>query len=141
MKETCRYCGLSIADSERVITHSYWQGLPFPCHKACKDQGVKDEAYQCQVEDADCNDCKHFKRVWQANLQREWSLNNRREWVVLTFQPEVWHGLCLKFNRPTEAYPKKWTGRVCFEHRSHLEKVQVWVVCLYSAYSTACFWG
>jgi hypothetical protein len=29
----------------------------------------------------------------------------------------VWTGHCLKFDQPTEAYPKRWTGRPCFEHR------------------------
>lgn len=114
---TCRYCNKPIEESDRVVTHSYWQGLPFDCHKACKDAGVKQESLDCQLIDADCNDCKHFKRAWQAEKRHEWSLNIHQEWIVLTHKPEVWHGLCLKFNRPTEAYPNKWTGRECFEHR------------------------
>src|SRR2546421_532208 len=52
---------------------------------------MKREAYECQVVDADCNDCKHFRRG-------------------ALVAKEAWSGHCLKFDRETRAYPKKWTG-------------------------------
>ncbi len=95
----CRYCGEPVTDvANAAITHSYWQGIPFICHSACKDKGVKLEAYDCQVIDADCNDCKCFVRSHMVGK-------------------DVWAGHCQKFDRETRAYPKKWTGRECFEHR------------------------
>lgn len=98
MSDICRYCSLPVDATDAVTTHSYWQGLPFVCHKACKEAGVKQEAFDCQTIDADCNDCRHFRRGQLVGK-------------------EVWDGLCQKYDCETRAYPKKWTGHECFEHR------------------------
>ncbi len=95
----CRYCEKPVTKSDdAAITYSYWQGMPFICHRLCKEAGIRQEAYDCQMIDADCNDCRHFQRGQLTGK-------------------EVWSGHCLKFNRETKAYPKKWTGMKCFEHR------------------------
>ena len=94
---TCRYCDKPV-ETDSVVTHSYWQGVKFVSHAACKVVGEKSEALECQTIDADCNDCRHFQRGQLVGK-------------------EVWSGHCQKFNHKTRAYPKKWTGRECFEHR------------------------
>lgn len=115
MKKECRYCGLEII-SDEVITHSYWGGFPFPCHKSCMEAGIKQEAFDCQVIDADCNDCKHYKRghLVYPIVSR---LGTRDGVVEVSHQPNAFTGTCLKFNKPTLAQPNKWSGFACFEHR------------------------
>ena len=63
----------------------YWgphsvDGVPvrFPVHKACKQQAMKDEAYECQVIDADCNDCRHFDRDTSYRAPKETPGSARR---------------------------------------------------------------
>lgn len=100
---TCRYCDKPIPEGQEVKTHSYWQGDQFWCHSACKQSGERAEAIECQTVDADCNDCLHFQRGSMA------------------FNKQIWNGRCLKFDKLTQAFPKKWTGHKCFEHRRSLE--------------------
>lgn len=107
----CRYCGQPVELVDAVITNSYWQGLPFICHRACKNEGVKQEALDCQVIDSDCNDCKHFKR---GELIHRESWESGRRVKVNT---HVFTGHCLKLDKPTVARPMIWTGMPCFEHR------------------------
>lgn len=114
----CRYCSQPLAESEAVKTHSYWGGLPFVCHAACKQAGEREEAFECQCIDADCNDCKHYQRGKLAPLVRSWLHKPDGRRVEVTHQPNVFiGGRCLKFDKPTEASPNKWTGHECFEHR------------------------
>lgn len=115
MSETCRYCGKEIAPADLATTNSYWQGLPFPCHRACKDAGMRQEAFDCQCIDADCNDCRHFKRGML--VQRWLSCIEDGKASKKLVNMGIFTGHCLKFDQPTEAYPNKWTGRPCFEHR------------------------
>lgn len=84
-------------------------------HHYCRKDAIKAEALECQTIDADCNDCRHFQR---GEVVRVW-LNCMENGKVgmLRFHTGLIRGTCLKFNRPTEAYPNKWTGRECFEHR------------------------
>lgn len=90
--------------------------LTFVCHKSCKVSGEKQEALDCQTVDADCNDCRHFKRGSIVPHSR--SIQEQiRTGQHPNFSSEVWSGHCLKFDTPTTAFPKKWTGRACFEHR------------------------
>lgn len=116
--ENCRYCGLEVAQVDKVVTHSYWGGFPFVCHRACKDAGVRAEAYECQVLDANCNDCRHYQRGKLAAkvVSTITTKDGRKEEV--THQPNVFiGGHCLKFDKPVTAEPNKWSGMVCFEHR------------------------
>lgn len=114
----CRYCGIVASVLEEcAITFSYWSAFPFVCHKKCMDAGLKLEAFDCQVVDADCNDCKHFKRGQAAPKQVSRWKNHKGEWVETVYNPEIWRGHCLKFDKPTLAFPKFCTGHPCFEHR------------------------
>ena len=112
----CRYCSQPVNRSDAVVTCSYWQGMKFVSHKACKVAGEKVEALECQTIDADCNDCRHFKRghlvPHAPHVQKTIDDGD-----VPGFGTETWTGNCLKFDRPTTAFPKKWTGRECFDHR------------------------
>jgi len=66
------------------------------------DHKLDDEAIiEMQTIDADCNDCRHFKRGQMV-----------RRLGHVEFQ-----GHCLKFDVPTTAYPMQFTGHECFEHR------------------------
>lgn len=115
---SCRYCDEPVAESDSAVTHSYWHGLPFSCHKSCKIDGEKQEAFDCQCVDADCNDCRHYQRGKLAQLVV--SLLKRTDGTVVkvTHQPNLFiDGRCVKFNRSTLAQPKKWSGWECFEHR------------------------
>lgn len=112
--EICRYCDKPIA-GQSVVTRSYWQGLPFACHPECKVSGERAEAIECQTIDADCNDCAHFKR---GEVVKRWlsCMENQVASVRLVNMGFI-AGHCLKFDKPTEAEPNKWTGLQCFEHR------------------------
>lgn len=115
-KILCRYCDMEMTGGDEATTHTYWSGAPFPCHTACKSVGEKREAYDCQLIDADCNDCLHFKRgsIVPHSLTVKTQIQ-AGDWP--NFSTSIWRGHCLKFDRPASAYPKKWTGRECFEHR------------------------
>lgn len=89
----CRYCGKYISPEDFTITYSYWSAHWYPSHKHCHQAGTKQEAYDCQLIDADCNDCKYFRR------------------------DKFIYGTCQKFNKPTEAYSNHCSGYKCFEHR------------------------
>lgn len=113
---SCRYCNQPI-ESEGLETFSYWNAVPFRCHPECKQAGEKQEALDCQVIDADCNDCKHFKRGALSPLRISHTKTPAGRMVEVRYRAEIWSGECLRFNGPTEAYPKMSTGRECFEHR------------------------
>lgn len=125
--QPCRYCGSEVNEkSESSLTHAYWDfgmngidSCVFICHKSCKVDGMKREAFECQLIDADCNDCRNYKRGKIAPKTISSYLNNQNGKLVTTIhQPDVYvGGHCLKFDRPTLAFPNKWTGRECFEHR------------------------
>ena len=95
--KTCSYCGWPFWVKE--IATSYWHpGTKYPVHKYCKKTyEAKIRAY-CKDLDADCNDCKHFKRG---------------EWLSKT----VCSGICMKTGKPTEARPNHYSGKPCYEPR------------------------
>ncbi len=66
----------------------------------CPEMSPQD-IIEMQKIDADCNDCKYFKRgEFHKGIGLDW-----------------FDGYCLKFNRPTKAYPTQFSGWECFEHR------------------------
>lgn len=119
MGGNCRYCKAPVNDKQTAtLTYSYWQGDPFICHKACKDAGIKREAYECQCIDADCNDCRHYRRGKLAPQQISLTKTTDGRIVEIIYNPNIIiGGHCLKFDRKTNAYPNKWSGLECFEHR------------------------
>jgi len=110
--QRCRYCGKPGAS---VATLSYWNQVKCLCHPDCKLTGEREEAIDCQTIDADCNDCLYFKR---GELVKRWlsGMRDGKATLVLVNMGIV-RGYCLKFNRPTEAFPHMSTGRECFQHR------------------------
>lgn len=115
---TCRYCQQPIVPGQAVPTVAYWFSTPDVCHRQCKDAGVRQEAFDCQVIDADCNDCRHYQRGQIAAKVVNLVKMPDGRIVEVTHQPNVIiHGRCLKFDKPTNAHPNKWTGLQCFEHR------------------------
>ena len=112
---TCRYCDKLILPGCEVLTRGYWWQTEFQCHGSCKVDGEKQEAFDCQMVDADCNDCRHFKR---GEVVKEWlsCMENGKAGMRLVNMGTI-TGHCLRFDRPTSAHPKTWTGRECFEHR------------------------
>ena len=98
--DLCRYCSKPVSDADAGVTHSYWKGMKFLCHKNCKAAGEKAEALECQTLDADCNDCRHYKRGTSAPKQISRYKNHKGEWVEIIYKPELWiGGHCLKFDR------------------------------------------
>jgi hypothetical protein len=97
----CRGCGLPIAENDFAVWTTYWQRMFAPCHAACRDAGMKKEAYDCQSVDADCNDCRHFQRGER----------------IAVGEGAAFEGHCLKYDRPTKALPLFCSGWSCFEHR------------------------
>lgn len=102
LSNLCRYCKKPVGRSEAKIAHSYWNAVQFICHEGCFKEGKSSEAYECQQLDADCNDCRDFKR--------ERNLGNG-----------VFEGTCVKYNKPTKAQPNKCTAHKCFTHRKDKE--------------------
>lgn len=60
-----------------------------------------DDVREMQIIDADCNDCRYFKRGAMVKVPG------------LT----MFDGHCLKFDKETSAYPMQYTGHECFVHR------------------------
>ena len=126
---TCRYCNQPITE-QAILTHAYaycyayWDfgqtesRQQFLCHAECKIEGIKSEAFDCQMIDADCNDCRHFQR---GQVVKRWlsCIENKKPSMRLVNMGII-TGHCAKFNRPTTAQPNKWTGLECFEHRRAL---------------------
>lgn len=96
--DKCRYCGRAVMREAAEVASAYWKRMGggtywFVCHADCLKDGYAEEAHACQEVDADCNDCKHFRRVD----------GNRGE--------------CLKLGTPTTARPGAASAYKCFEHR------------------------
>lgn len=98
----CRFCRERISEGDFDVTPAYWGGGMYPCHKKCKKDGVKREAYDCQLIDASCNDCKHFLHHETVN--------------VVGMKHRV--GICRKSGESVKAYPNFAMGKECFEHRN-----------------------
>lgn len=111
----CRGCGAVIEAAQFAVWHTYWGAMLAPCHAACREAGMKAEAYECQCIDADCNDCRHFKR---GEVIKRWlsCMEDGKPSMRLVNMGLV-TGHCLKLNLPVMAQPNKWSGLPCFEHR------------------------
>ena len=97
----CRFCFNILTDETFDSGFTYWKAMLFGCHRECKEFGMREEIIDCQVIDADCNDCKYFQRG--KMLQKGIA--------------SIWEGVCGKFNKPMKAYPNYCSGHKCFEHR------------------------
>lgn len=90
----------------------YWSTLaPLHLERMTKEEIVEAKAFDAQLSpdsvmemqiiDADCNDCRHFKR------------GKMREGLGVA----CFEGHCLKLDKPTLAWPMQYSGHKCFEHR------------------------
>lgn len=99
----CRYCEKEIGPQEADVTYPYWnfghKPPSYPCHKACKVAGQREEAYQCQCIDADCNDCIDFIRDADKTAR------------------VVFKGTCRRYGKPTVGTPNHCSNMPCFRHR------------------------
>jgi len=99
LTKICGHCNSEIENYHFAYISSYWVPNSWkPCHKNCTKEYLSSETYECQNLDADCNDCIHFKREKEIGKG-------------------IYKGDCLKYNKPTKAYPNTSTGNKCFEHR------------------------
>lgn len=80
-KQTCRFCGTPVVREDADVYVAYWWNFFYVCHKDCKVDGAKKEAYECQLIDCDCNDCRFFDRRPEGkNSMVGWcKQHNRRE--------------------------------------------------------------
>lgn len=92
----CHSCKQPIEAKDFTVKISYWTAIWLPSHKACAQDLAS--IIECQTIDADCNDCKHFKRDKVVN-----------EGTIL--------GTCLKYGDAVYAHPNFCSGHKCFEHR------------------------
>lgn len=94
----CRYCKQHINPEDYAITYGYWHPFWFSSHISCKSEGYKQEAFECQTLDADCNDCVCFVR------EKSEAKNNCP-------------GNCGKYNKLVFANSNFCSNLLCFEHR------------------------
>ena len=105
MDAVCRFCrGPFSEDDPPVPVTSYWGAAKDVTHERCRVAGLKDEAYECQKIDADCNDCRDFRAYRKGEPGYAVTKHARRGW-------------CQRFDRETVAFPVFCSGRACFTHR------------------------
>lgn len=128
----CRYCKEPILEGQPTTSVTpYWHG-PFRdiSHKDCFQKGYAEEAFDCQVIDADCNDCKFFTAYPKEDpkyigprvkLPVISDFENPAEYdlAILDFRirSRVRSGRCGKFDKDVVAKPNQCTGMSCFVHR------------------------
>jgi len=81
----CQATGILLNESNFDIGIRYW--LPnswYPVHKDFKHDYMKNEAYNCQKLDTNCNDCKHLNRAEMKCLK----LNKGLSFAPNTCMPE-----------------------------------------------------
>lgn len=96
---TCVYCKEPILEIDVVKSYDGWVWRPV--HQECKPLQQRVEAYDVQCIDADCNDCRHFKRGDRLNPKSTQGFN----------------GICNKDGSSVKAYVRFASGHNCFEHR------------------------
>lgn len=95
----CRYCMNAVEERNAEIVSQYWGSSKYYfAHKDCVKEGMKKEAYECQLIDTDCNDCINYTRE-------------------KTLEPNVSIGQCNKYNKEVVAHVNFSTEHDCFVHR------------------------
>lgn len=100
--DKCRFCKGQLNKNNITKVSSYWYIVTFPCHKECKVVGSSQEAYDCQLIDADCNWCKYFQRDGRG------------------MEGGVGRGHCSNYifdSTETICQSNSYAGNFCFEHR------------------------
>ena len=84
----CRYCNKKIEEKDFDITQTYFYWLRCSCHKRCKVDWEKKEAYECQNIDKACNDCWYFnrdkinKREWKCIIKWDNKQSNQKMCII-----------------------------------------------------------
>jgi hypothetical protein len=140
IKNICGQCDKTITEEDFDYFAAYWTPHIWrPTHKHCKEAYKSEEVWDCQTLDANCNDCKHFKRGKNKSVLTEehaflgvdiWTHKKEEE-----IYGDVWHnqfhakrrakigdevgfnGFCEKKKISVMAHPNFATGYSCFEHR------------------------
>lgn len=108
---TCRHCNKEISEDDFAVHYGYWTPMLFAVHKSCQQECKQLEAYLCQSIDADCNDCKYFKR---GKSESDKMINTSR---AMFAKLKVQEGHCLKYDMATVASSNTCSAMECFEHR------------------------
>ena len=101
---TCRKCNKHVEKEDFSIGYAYWNAVWYNYHKDCRQEGMKQEAFDCQKIDADCNDCAYFVRE--------------------KTEKDIAFGQCKKHSQETVAFSNLCSGYSCFEHRKFGEHGQ-----------------
>jgi len=143
IKNVCDWCDKKIEQDDFDYFAGCWTPNVWrPTHKDCKKPYKDFEVKECQTIDANCNDCKFFKRgevkgellpehkllgvdfmfTWKE--ERSWEFggdivvkNITKARIAKTGETVTFNGFCLKKNIPTHAQPNTCTNLECFEHR------------------------
>ena len=97
--DKCRFCKGQLTKDTITKVSSYWSVLVCACHKECKVKGMSEEAYDCQMIDADCNYCKWFIRGKGGMTGGAGKGHCWIDWTETTCQSN------------------SFSGKSCFEHR------------------------
>jgi hypothetical protein len=143
LTKDCKHCGEEIKAEDFDYSAGYWTpNLWRPYHKSCKKEAASKEAVSCQTLDANCNDCKCFKREKiESELTKAHSFlavkfwverKEERRWMVgdaevvkdlaLTRLAKIgdrvgFNGFCEKKNIAVHAQSNTSTNYECFQHR------------------------
>lgn len=118
IKDTCCYCDKNL--KEIFIVTSYWTPMWKPCcSEKCANEGYKKEEYECQCIDANCNECKFFKR-------EGYSENLRPQIHGIIQHIGCYIGTCLNkkskyFNKKVGANRNLYQGMKCFVNRNQIK--------------------
>lgn len=107
----CKFHG----EVKPIKSQGYWTAGTLLCPR-CYPNGIQstpEDVLEQQLIDADCNDCKHFQR---GALVKQF-VGLGEVVIKLGKEGQYFLGHCLKFDKPTKAFPVHYTGHECFEHR------------------------
>ena len=77
-----------------------------------------EDIIEMQCIDADCNDCKHFKRgEFVKKAPAIFPALTKDGMIALNKEGSFFRGFCAKTGNATTAHPGQYSGRECFEHR------------------------
>jgi len=113
-KTVCSFCKKEIAEEDFDIAFGYWRPFWRSVHKNCKQEQENNEQYECQKIDANCNDCKYFKRDIPSEKV---DIPKGNECRSVLPPLKGYKGFCGKNKGIVYASPKIATSNNCFVHR------------------------
>jgi len=112
ISKVCRYCKKELSEENFEFSTTYWSPMLAPCcnNNACKESGEKQEAYECQNIDKNCNECKYFERI-------EFSSNIIAQTANIFGNIGCYIGECKQKKIKVGANRNIFQGMDCFVHR------------------------